>query len=136
MAAHDKVRWHPPLKAPAIDVVDLSGSDSTDISTKISEHAGKNDAYSKILLTQETADGDDVQWHAPLKVPAIEFGNTLSREISTGTDDEVLVNNGNGDAKPRDASPEGSDSDEGSQWSLYEDALGEDEDEVALHSSM
>ena len=132
MAAHDKARWHPPLKAPAIEVIDLlSDSDSTDTSVGTSEHKGKHDAYSTALRAQERADGD-VQWHSPLKAPAIELDDTLSRDVSTSMG-EVLVNGE--DVKARDASVEGSDSDEDSQWSLYEDALGGDEDEVALHGS-
>ncbi|KAL9130311.1 MAG: hypothetical protein Q9175_007057 [Cornicularia normoerica] len=136
MAAHDKVRWHPPLKAPASEVIDLlSDSDSDFNSINIvvgpSEHKSKSDAYSTVLRAQETADGD-VQWRAPLKVPAIEINDSLSRDVSMGKG-EVLVNRE--DAKARDASAKASDSDEDSQWSLYEDALGGEEDEVALHAS-
>ena len=131
MAAHDKVRWHPPLKAPAIDVVDLlSDSDSTDTPLRTSEHKGNHDAYSTVAA-QETGD-DHVQWRAPLMAPAVEIDDSISRDVSKEMD-EVLVNDD--DAKTRDASPEESDSDDDSQWSLYEDALGEDEDDVALHSS-
>ncbi|CAF9914373.1 MAG: NAD-dependent histone deacetylase sir2 [Alectoria fallacina] len=132
MAAHDKVRWHPPLRAPAIEVVDLlSDSDSTDTALRAKEHNGEHDAYSTILSAQETADGD-VQWCAPLKAPAIAFDDSLSRDVPRRMS-EVLVSAEN--AKAGDASAGGSDSDEDSQWSLYEDALGGDEDEVALHSS-
>ena len=74
-----------------------------------------------------------MQWRAPLKVPAIEINDSLLRDVSTGKG-EVLVNEE--DAKARDALAKASDSDEDSQWSLYEDALGGDEDEVALHASM
>ncbi len=130
MAAHDKARWHPPLKAPAIEVIDLlSDSDSIDTSVGTSKHKGKHDAYSTVLRGHERADGD-VQWHSPLKAPAMELDHSLSRDVSTGMG-EALVNGE--DVKARDASVEGSDSDEDSQWSLYEDALDGDEDEVALH---
>ena len=132
MAAHDQVRWHPPLKTPAIQVVDLlSDSDSTDTPLGTGEHNGKHDAYGAVVRAQETAHGD-VQWQSPLKAPAIELDGLPSRNIPTVAD-EVLVKDD--DAKPRDASSVGTDSDDDSQWSLYEDALGEDEDEVALRSS-
>ena len=133
MAAHDQVRWHPPLKAPAVEIIDLlSDSESTDTLLSSGDNKGKHDAYSTVVGAQEKADGD-VQWHAPLKTPAIEIEDLTSRSISTNLG-EVLVNND--DAKARDASPDGSDSDEDSQWSMYEDALDGDEDDVALHSSM
>ena len=132
MAAHDKVRWHPPLKAPTTEVVDLlSDSDSTDTPSRTSECNGKHDAYAAASRAQETADSD-VQWRASLMAPAIELNDSLSREEPKGMG-EVHVNGDIG--KTRDASPEGSDSDDDSQWSLYEDALGGDEDEVALSSS-
>ena len=132
MAAHDKVRWHPPLKAPHTEVVDLlSDSDSTDTPSRTSECSGKHDAYAVTSRAQETADRN-IQWRAPLMAPAIELDDSLSREVSKGMG-EVVVTGDN--AKTRDASPEGSDSDEDSQWSLYEDALGGDEDEVSLSSS-
>ena len=131
MAAHDKARWHPPLKAPveAIGLLSDSDSDSTDTALGISEHKGKHDAYSTISKAQEKA-GDEIQWRSPLKAPAVEFEGSLSRDVSTAIS-EVLVHDD--DAKARDASPEG-DSDEDSQWSLYEDALGTDEDELVLGS--
>ena len=136
MAAHDKARWHPPLKAPAEAIHLLSDSDSTDTAleisehTEISEHKGKHDAYSTISKAHEKA-GSEIQWRSPLKAPAVEFEGSLSRDVSKALS-EVLVHDD--DAKARDASPEGSDSDEDSQWSLYEDALGTDEDEMALGS--
>lgn len=133
MAAHDKVRWHPPLKAPAVEVFDLlSDSDSIVTPLESEEHVGKRDAYDIILGAQEPAVGD-VQWRAPLKAPAIGFDDSLPQDISTGTG-EALVHGE--EVKACDASAEESDSDEDSQWSLYEDALGGDEDEVALQSSM
>ena len=133
MAAHDKVRWHPPVKAPVIEVVDLlSDSDSNDTPLGTVEHKGNRDAYSTVVRAQETADGD-VQRHASLKAPAVEFDDPLSRDLSTEIS-EVLVNREH--AKPRDASAEESDSDEDSQWSLYEDALGGEEDETLLHASV
>ena len=132
MAAHDKVRWHPPLKASALEVVDLlSDTESTDTPLESGEHEGKYDAYEKVVRAQEVANGD-VQWHSPLKAPAIEIDNLPPREVSTVIS-EVLAQGD--DAEPGDASSEGNDSDEDSQWSLYEDALGDDEDEVALSSS-
>lgn len=132
MAAHDKGRWHPPLKAPAVEIVDLlSDSDSTDTPLRTSEHNTKLDAYSTISRAQKTAD-DDAQWHAPLQASTIEFDHSFSRDISKEVS-EGLANDD--DAKARDASSEGSDGDEDSQWSLYEDALGGDEDEDSLHSS-
>lgn len=133
MAAHDKARWHPPLKAPAVEVIDLlSDSDSVDTSLGTRERKGKHDAYSTVLRAQETADGG-VHWRAPLKAPAIEFDSSLPQDVSTGMGEVVVSGE---DAQPRDALAEESDSDEDSQWSLYEDALGGDEDEVALHASM
>ncbi len=130
MAAHDRVRWHPPLKAPAIEVIDLlSDTDSIDTLLSSGDNKGKHDAYSTVVRAQEKADGD-AQWHAPLKSPAIQVEDLPSRSIPTNLG-EVL----NDDAKARDASPDGSDSDEDSQWSLYEDALDGDEDDIALHSS-
>ena len=130
MAAHDKARWHPPLKAPVEAIDLLSDSDSTDTALGISEHKGKHDAYSTISKAQEKA-GGEVQWRSPLNAPAVEFEGSLSRDVSKAMT-EVLVHDD--DAKARDASPEGSDSDEDSQWSLYEDALGTDEDELTLGS--
>lgn len=132
MAAHDKGRWHPPLKAPAVEIVDLlSDSDSTDTPLRTSEHNTKLDAYSTISRAQKTAD-DDAQWDAPLQASTIEFDHSFSRDISKEVS-EGLANDDDG--KARDASSEGSDGDEDSQWSLYEDALGGDEDEDSLHSS-
>ena len=135
MAAHDRARWHPPLKAPAVEVVDLlSDSDSTDSALPTSESKVKRDAYSTFPRAPERIDASDIQWRAPLKAPAIEFNDSLPLDVSSGMA-EVLMNGE--DVKARDASvTEGSDSDEDSQWSLYEDALGGDEDEVALHASM
>ena len=131
MAAHDKARWHPPLKAPAIEVVDLlSDSDSVDTPQGTTEK-GKHDAYSTVLRAKETTDSD-VRWRTPLKAPAIAFDDSLSRDVSTGIGDILASGE---DSKARDASTEVSDSDDDSQLSLYEDALGEDDDEMALHSS-
>lgn len=131
MAAHDKARWHPPLKAPTIEVIDLlSDSDSTDTLHGLGDHKGPRDAYNTVLKAQGTPDGD-VQWRGSLQAPAIEIDDSLSRDVSTDMG-EVVVNGE--DAKARDALEEETDSDEDSQWSLYEDALGEDEDEVALHT--
>ena len=132
MAAHDKARWHPPLKAPAdaIHLLSDSDSDSTHTPLEISEHKGKHDAYSTIAKAQEKADSE-TQWRSPLKAPAVDFDGSLSRDVSKALT-EALVHDD--DAKARDASPEGSDSDQDSQWSLYEDALGTDEDELALAS--
>ena len=132
MAAHDKARWHPPLKAPVepIDLLSDSNSDSTDTALGISEHKGKHDAYSTISNAQEKAAGD-TEWRSPLKAPAVEFEGSLSRDVSNAIS-EVLVDDD--DAKARDASPEASDSDEDSQWSLYEDALGTNEDDFAFGS--
>ena len=133
MAAHDKARWHPPLKAPAIEVVDLlSDSDSIDTAEGPSEHKAQRDAYSTVFIAQEKTE-KDVQWREPLKAPGIELDDSLSRDVSAEMG--KVPENGE-DAKARDASAEGSDSDEDSQWSLYEDALGEDEEEVTLIASM
>ena len=132
MAAHDKVRWHPPLKAPAVDVIDLlSDSDSTDTPLESDEHKEKNDAYGTISRAQETGD-DHIQWREPFKTPVAEFDGFSSPDVSTGLGEELVIGD---DAKARDASSEGSDSDEDDQWSLYEDALGEDEDGLTLQSS-
>ena len=131
MAAHDTVRWHPPLKAPVEAVDLLSDSDSTDTTLGISEHKGKHDAYSTVSKAHEKTSGD-IQWSSPLKAPAVEFDGPLSLDVSK-TINEVPVNGD--DAKARDASPEGSDSDDDSQWSLYEDALDIDEDELVPGSS-
>lgn len=135
MAAHDKVRWHPPLKAPAVEVIDLlSDSDSTDTALATNELKAKPDACSTSSRAPKTADDADIQWRPPLKSRAIEFKDSLSRDVSSGMG-EVLASGE--DVKARDASIiDGSDSDEDSQWSLYEDALGEDENELALHASM
>ena len=132
MAAHDKVRWHPPLKAPAIEIIDLlSDSDSTDTAPSTSDFKAKRDAYSTSSRAPKTTDDADIQWRSPLKAPAIEFKDSLPQDVSNAMG-EVLVSGE--DVKARDAST--SDSDEDDQWSLYEDALDEDEDEVALHPSM
>ena len=128
MAAHDKARWHPPLKAPVEAIDLLSDSDSTDTALGISEHKGKHDAYSTISKAQETA-GSDVQWRSPLKAPAVEFEGSLSRDVSKAMSEALVHDDA---AQARDASPEGSDSDEDSQWSLYEDALGTDDDDLTL----
>lgn len=135
MAAHDKVRWHPPLKAPAIEVIDLlSDSDSTDTTPASSEFKAKRDAYTTSSKAPRATDEADRQWRAPLKAPAIEFKDSFSQNVLNGMGDVLAEGE---DVKARDASViEGSDSDEDSQWSLYEDALGEDEDEIALHTSM
>ena len=134
MAAHDKVQWHPPLKAPAVEVIDLlSDSDSVDTSPGARERQGKHDAHNTVLSAPK-ADGD-IQWRAPLKAPAVEFDDSLSRDLPTGMG-EVLGSGEDVPAQARDASVEESDSDEDSQWSLYEDALGGDEDEIAIHASM
>ena len=133
MAAHDKVRWHPPLKAPAVDIIDLlSDSDFNDTPPEISEHTEKHDAYDTISRAQEAGDGY-VPWGEPLKAPIIEFDELSSRDISTALGEELV--NGD-DAKAHDASSEGSDGDENDQWSLYEDALGEDEDGLIVQSSI
>ena len=133
MAAHDKVRWQPPLKAPAVDIIDLlSDSDFIDTPPEISEHKEKHDAYDTISRAQETGDGH-VPWCEPLKAPIVEFDELSSRDVSTALGDEPV--NGD-DAKAHDASSEASDGDEDGQWSLYEDALGEDEDGLILQSSM
>ena len=133
MAALDKARWHPPLKAPAIEVIDLL-SDSESIATAEgpSEHKTNLDAYSTVFIAQDGTE-DGVQWREPLKAPAIELDDSVSRDASA----EIgkVPENGE-DVKARDASAEASDSDEDSQWSLYEDALGEDEDEVTVNASM
>ena len=130
MAAHDKARWHPPLKAPVQAIDLLSDSDSTDAAIEISEHKGNHDAYSTISKVQEKADSE-TQWRSPLKAPAVDLEGSLSQDVSKVIS-EALVHDD--DAKARDASSEGSDSDEDSQWSLYEDALGTDEDELILGS--
>ena len=133
MATLDKARWHPPLKAPAIEVIDLlSDSDSIATAKGSSEHKAKRDAYSTVFIAQEKTE-KDVQWREPLKAPAIELGDSPSLDVSA----EIgkVPENGE-DAKARDASAEGSDSDEDSQWSLYEDALDEDEDEVTVNAGM
>ena len=130
MATHDKARWHPPLKAPLEAIHLLSDSDSTDTAREISEHKGKHDAQSTISKAHEKPDSE-IQWPSPLKAPAVQLEDSLSRDVSKALS-EALVHDD--DAKARDASPEGSDSDQGSQWSLYEDALGTDEDELALGS--
>ena len=133
MAALDKARWHPPLKAPAIDVIDLL-SDSESIATAEgpSEHKPNLDAYNTVFIAQDKSE-KGVQWREPLKAPAIELDDSVTREVSAEI--EKVPENGE-DVKARDTSAEGSDSDEDSQWSLYEDALGEDEDEVTVNASM
>ena len=133
MAALDKARWHPPLKAPAIEVIDLL-SDSEPIATPedLCEHKANLDAYSTAFIAPDESE-KDVQWREPLKAPAIELDDPVSREVSAELG--KVPENGE-DAKARDASAEGSDTDEDSQWSLYEDALGEDEDEVTINASM
>ena len=130
MAAHDKGRWHAPPKASAIEVVDLL-SDSDTVGSPPPEtgsHGGKHDAYTTVLSAQD----GDAQWRAPLQAPAVALDDSIAPNVSTQLG-EVRAN---GDfAKACDASVEGSDSDEDSQWSLYEDALGQDEDEMAIHGS-
>ena len=135
MAAHDKVRWHPPLKAPAIEVIDLlSDSDSTDTALATSDLNPKRDACSTSLRAPKTTNDANIQWRAPLKSRATDFKDSLSHAVSNGMGEVPASGE---DVKARDASViEGSDSDEDSQWSLYEDALGEDEDEMTLHASM
>ena len=133
MAALDRARWHPPLKAPAVEVIDLL-SDSESIATAEgpSEHNSNLDAYSTVFIAQDKSE-KDVQWREPLKAPAIELDDPVSREVSA----EIgKVSEHGEDAKARDASAERSDSDEDSQWSLYEDALAEDEDDVTINASM
>lgn len=132
MAALDKARWHPPPNAPAIEVIDLlSDSESITTAEGPSEHQTNLDAYSAVLIAQEKKE-KDVQWREPLRAPAIELDDSISRDVSA----EIgKVPDNAEDVKARDASAEGSDSDEDSQWSLYEDALGEDEDEVTVNAS-
>ena len=133
MAALDKARWHPPLKAPAIEVIDLL-SDSESIATVEgpSEHKANLDAYSTVIIAQDESE-KDLQWRESLKAPAIGLDDSVSREAAA---EIVKVPENGEDATARDASAEGSDSDEDSQWSLYEDALGEDEDDVTIDASM
>ena len=75
------------------------------------------------------AEHRQVRWHPPLRIPAIEIIDCLSDD-----DDEVgkalEVRQINED---RDAS-EGSQSDNDSQWSLYEDALQREDDDALTHN--
>ena len=133
MAAHDAVRWHPPLKAPAVEIIDLlSDSELIDTPPESGVHNERHDAYGTISRAQERGDGN-AQWRESLQAPVVEFNELPSRDVSAGLGEELV--NGD-DAKARDASSAGSDGDEDDQWSLYEDALDEDEDGLILQSSM
>lgn len=74
------------------------------------------------------AEEGQVRWHPPLKTPAVEIIDLLSDDGGELTKALEVRQT----SEDRDAS-EGSDSDEDSQWSLYEDALQEDDDEGVIH---
>lgn len=58
MAEDDKVQWHPPLKAPAVEIIDLSSSDESLPKTLSAENTKDN----RDALNDESEDDDDDQW--------------------------------------------------------------------------
>ena len=76
------------------------------------------------------ATNEEVRWHPPLKAPVIEIVDLL-------TDDESVEKGAkvNGHVKDSDASvvASGSESDEDSQFSLWEETLNTEEEEGTLH---
>lgn len=68
-----------------------------------------------------------LQWHPPPKAPAIEIIDLLSDDDEIGKALKVSQIR-----EDRDAS-DGSESDNDSQWSLYEDALQIEDDEGPAH---
>ena len=76
------------------------------------------------------APGEGPKWEPPLKAPAIEI-------IDLESEDESAHKgmNAAGDAKDRDASIDGSGSEDDNEDSLWEEVLNEDEDQADIHGS-
>ena len=78
------------------------------------------------------ATDEEVKWHPPLKAPAVEIIDLLSDEESVSKGAEV-----NARTQDRDASGEesGSESDEDSQFSFWEEALNAEEEAGKFYES-
>ena len=76
------------------------------------------------------APDEGTKWEKPLKAPAIEI-------IDLESEDESAIKRSNAaeDAKDRDASIEGSESEDDDENSLWEEVLNEDEDQAVIHGS-
>ena len=76
------------------------------------------------------APDEGTKWNPPLKAPAVEI-------IDLESEDESANKGLNPpeDAKDRDASIEGSDSEDDDEDSLWEEVLNEDEDQTLIHGS-
>lgn len=128
MADAEDVQWHPPLKASVVEIIDLLSDDgSTGTASGTREHK-KADASVKV---KELMDDEDAAWNAPRRAPI----SRPSAQVQ-GAPSIRKVSESNEQRKAIDASAEESDSDDDSQWSLYEDALGEEEDEALIYGRM
>ena len=76
------------------------------------------------------APDEGTKWNPPLKAPAIEIIDLESEDESAN---KGL--NPSEETKDRDASIEGSDSEEDNEDSLWEEVLNEDEDQALIHES-
>ena len=76
------------------------------------------------------APDEGTKWDPPIKAPAVEIIDLESEDESAN---KGL--NPSEDAKDRDASIEGSDSEEDNEDSLWEEVLNEDEDQALIHGS-
>lgn len=78
------------------------------------------------------ATDEEVNWHPPLKAPAVEIIDLLSDDESVSKGAEV-----NARTQDRDASGEesGSESDGDSQFSFWEEALNAEEEAGELYES-
>lgn len=76
------------------------------------------------------APDEGTEWQPPLKAPAIEIIDLESEDESA---DKGL--NAAEDAKDRDASIEGSGSEDDNEDSLWEEVLDEEEDQAVIHGS-
>ena len=76
------------------------------------------------------APGEGPKWEPPLKAPAIEIIDLESEDESASRGLNAAE-----DAKDRDASKEGSGSEDDNEDSLWEEVLNEDEDQDEIHGS-
>ena len=76
------------------------------------------------------APGEGTKWEPPLKAPAIEIIDLESEDESANKGLNAAE-----DAKDRDASIDGSGSEDDNEDSLWEEVLNEDEDQAVIHGS-
>ena len=74
--------------------------------------------------------GVGTKWEPPLKAPAIEIIDLESEDESANKGLDAAE-----DAKDRDASTDGSGSEDDNEDSLWEEVLNEDENEADIHGS-